>query len=318
LSDRLLIMQCIFFAILVVSTASAQTQSSAESVRAPFSDGAGANLPVQRIGPNDLLSVSVYNAPEFTRTVRVSADGTVILPLMKRAVPASGLLPAELESTIAAALRGQDLLNDATVIINVAEYDSRPITVSGSVHAPLTFQAIGRVRLIDALTRAGGIAPEAGPEVDVVTPDGVVRKIPLKALMNSTTPELNIELHGGEEIRVPEAGRIYVLGNVKNSGAFPIQDDTDASVLKFLTLAGGLSSTAPKQAFIVRVDPATEAKHEIEIPLKDIVDRKSPDVPLLAHDILYVPLNKTHEMQLTLERIVGLAAGSAVILNVAR
>jgi polysaccharide export outer membrane protein len=276
---------------------------------APFSDVAGANLPAQRIGPNDLLSISVYDAPEFTRTVRVSADGMILLPLMKHPVQAAGLLPIELEPKLAQALRDQDLLNEPTVIVNVTEYNSRPITVNGSVHSPLTFQAIGRVRLLDALTRAGGVAPDAGTEADVVTPDGVVRKIPLKPLLDSTDPALNIDLKGGEEVRIPQAGRVFILGNVKSTGAFPIQDQADTSVLKFLALAGGLQSMAPVRAFIVRDNK------EIEIPMKDIVQRKSPDVLLQAHDILYVPTNRKHDVEVTLEKILALSVASGFLIN---
>jgi len=236
---------------------------------------------------------------------------------MKKPVPAAGLLPSELEPKLAEVLRDQNLLNDATVIVTVAEYNSRPITVTGSVHTPLTFQAIGRVRLMDAITRAGGIAPDAGPEVDVVAPDGLVRKIPLKPLLDSSPPDLNIDLTSGEEVRVPGAGRVYVLGNVKTTGAFPIQDETDSSALKFLTLAGGLNSGgAPKEAFILREDPATKVKHEITIPMKEIVDRKSPDVPLMAHDILYIPLNSRHQKIMTAEAILAVAAGGAILVNV--
>jgi polysaccharide export outer membrane protein len=307
------------FTVMMAGVAGAQTQSPSPPGHAtPYSDAGGANLPVQRIGPNDLLSISVYDAPEFTRMVRVSAEGDLILPLMGKPVKAAGLLPSELEPLIAHALRDQDLLNEATVIVTIADYNSRPIIVTGAVHAPLIFQAVGTVRLVDAITRAGGVSAEAGNEVDIVSPDGAVRRIPLKPLLDSTSPELNVGLRGGEEVRIPDAGKIYVLGNVKSSGAFPIQDEADATVLKFLALAGGLSSTAPKQAFVVRVDSGSQIRRELEIPLKDIVERKSPDMPLLAHDILYIPENKRHEMQLSLERIIGLAAGGAVLVNVAK
>ena len=170
---------------------------------------------------------------------------------------------------------------------------------------------------MDALTRAGGLTLEAGSEIDVVSPNGMVRKIPAKPLLDSITPELNIDLLGGEEVRVPNAGRVYIFGNVKSSGAFPIQDESDSTVLKFLTLAGGLNSGGPpKAAFIVRQDPDTSVKHEIEIPMKEIVDRKSPDVPLLAHDVLYIPVNSKHQKVVTAEAILAVAAGSAVLVNI--
>ena len=170
---------------------------------------------------------------------------------------------------------------------------------------------------MDAITRAGGLSLEAGSEIDVVSSDGVVRKIPAKPLLDSSNPQLNIDLVGGEEVRVPNAGKVYVLGNVKSTGAFPIQDEADSSVLKFLTLAGGLNSGGPpKEAFIVREDPDTKVKHEINIPMKEIVDRKSPDVPLMAHDILYIPVNGRHQKLVDVGTILALAAGSAILINV--
>ena len=43
----------------------------------------GATLPAQPIGPADLLAISVYGAPELTRTVRVSAEGSIRLPMLR-------------------------------------------------------------------------------------------------------------------------------------------------------------------------------------------------------------------------------------------
>jgi hypothetical protein len=75
----------------------------------------GANLPAQEIGPNDLIAISVYDAPEFTRTVRVAADGQIRLPMLKQRLRAEGLLPAELESAIAQALKNTTNRVDETM-----------------------------------------------------------------------------------------------------------------------------------------------------------------------------------------------------------
>jgi len=124
-----------------------------------------ANLPAQRIGANDLVAVSVYDAPELTRTVRVGADGFMRLPMLKRKIKAEGLMPGELETGIAAALVAEQLIVDPFVTITIAEYNSRPISVAGAVRQPVTFQASGPVTLLEAVNKAGGLAPEAGPEI---------------------------------------------------------------------------------------------------------------------------------------------------------
>src|SRR2546426_5280599 len=85
------------------------------------------NLPAQKIGPNDLISVAVYDAPEFTRAVRVGADGQIRFPMLKAKINAQDALPSELETAIAAALIEADLIVDPFVTVSVVEYASRPI-----------------------------------------------------------------------------------------------------------------------------------------------------------------------------------------------
>src|SRR5579859_2248880 len=189
---------------------------------------AAPNLPAQKIGADDLVAIAVYESPELTRNVRVSAEGQIRLPMLKRAIPAAGLLPRELESAIAGALRAEQILVDPVVTVTVAEYRSRPISVAGAVKKPLTFQAIGNVTLLDAITRAEGLAPEAGAEILLTCPtaDGTpsTQRIPVKALFAGDNPALNPRLAGGEEIRVPVAHEVYVAGSVKNPGAFSLKD----------------------------------------------------------------------------------------------
>src|SRR3989442_4604849 len=123
------------------------------------------NLPAQKIGPNDLISVSVYDAPEFTRAVRVGADGQIRFPMLKAKINAQDALPSELETAIAAALIGEDLIVDPFVTVSVVEYASRPIHVTGAVRKPLTLQAVGPVTLLDAIPPPEGLTQAPGPEI---------------------------------------------------------------------------------------------------------------------------------------------------------
>lgn len=280
----------------------------------------GSNLPVQRIGPNDLIAVSVYGAPELTRTVRVGADGMVRLPMLPAAIEARGKMPDGLEQSIADALKKEQILVDPVVTVTIVEYHSRPISVAGAVRRPSTFQAIGAVSLLDAITRAEGLSPDAGPEILVTrTQPGeggsalsLVQRIPVKGLIDQADPELNIPLYGGEEIRIPEAGRVYVVGNVKKPGAYPVQDASDTTVLKLLALSEGLAPFAAKQAFIYRREASSGNKNEIPLELSKIMTRKAPDVPVQPNDILYVPDNRGKRIGLTaLDRALGFGTTTA-------
>jgi polysaccharide biosynthesis/export protein len=224
--------------------------------RAQSIEAAAVNLPAQRIGADDLVAISVYGSPELTRSVRVSAEGQIRLPMLTRGVPAAGLVPREIESAIAAALRAEKILIDPVVTVTVAEYRSRPISVAGAVKRPLTFQAFGTVTLLDALTRAEGLAPEAGSEILLTRPAAggtpATERILVKALFAGANPGLNPRLAGGEEIRVPVALEVYVAGSVKNPGAFSLKDAPETTVLKVLALAGGLVPFASKEAYVYR------------------------------------------------------------------
>jgi len=298
-------MRCTVLLLLAI-TIQAQPQ-----IRPNLMTEAGtANLPSQRLGVDDLLAISVYDAPELTRTVRVETDGSIRLPLLKNGIAAVGIFPGDLESAIAGALVSEKILVDPVVKVTVVEYHSRPIAVMGAVKKPVTFQSVGTVTLLDALARAEGLTETAGTEI-VLTRSDQVERIPVKRLMKDADPSVNFLLHGGEEIRVPEAGKIFVVGNVRKPGAFPVRDSADESVLKMIALSEGLSPYAAKIAYVYRRDESG-AKKEIPIELDKIMQRKSPDVALQIDDLLYIPDNKTRRAAMTaLDRITMFGASTA-------
>jgi polysaccharide biosynthesis/export protein len=280
----------------------------------PMADPSVTNLPAQKIGADDLLAVSVYDAPELTRTVRVSADGSIRLPMLKQKIKVDGMMPSDVEEAIATALVKEDLIVTPFVTVTVAEYHSRPISVMGAVKKPVTFQAEAPVTLLHALARAEGLSAEAGQEILIsriprgAAPDTppLVQRISVKALIDGADGAANVTLSGGEEVRVPEAGRIYVVGNVKKPGAFLVQDNSESTVLKALAMAEGLLPYAGKQAFIYRTEGGVGGKNEIPVELRKILDRKSDDIALRPNDILYVTDNKGRRLTMTLLEKIGI------------
>lgn len=304
-------------------------------------DSPGANLPAQAIGPADLLAISVYGAPELTRTVRVSPEGLIRLPMLREKIDAQGLMPAAVEMRIAAALAREQILVNPAVTVTIAEYHSRPISVLGAVRAPLTFQALGKTTLLEALTRAQGLSEDAGPEILLTRTAGGggaarVEHIAVKKLIDAADPAWNVTLEGGEEIRVPQAGRVFVAGNVKHPGAFRMDGAGDTTVLKALALAEGLAPFATKEAYIFRPGPRGGTSvgwvagdggvagggvagggggiggTEIPVALSKIMERKAPDLALAANDILFIPDNRARRNGMNvLEKALGFAASTA-------
>ncbi len=306
-----------FLSLFLAAAVGAQTPNTRVPSPSPTAEF---NLPSQQVGPDDLLTVSVADCPELSRNFRVAADGTVPLPLLKERLKVAGKYPPEIEDEISEALVNEQILVRPVVTVSVAEYRSVPVTVSGAVRHPITFQAIGNVTLLDALTKADGLAPDAGSEILVSKAHAseaedtreLVQRIPVKGLIDEANPILNVRLHGGEQVRVPPAGRVYVIGNVKKSGAYPIQDSGDTTVLKVLALSEGLLPYSTNEAYIYRREAGKGGRNEIPIQLSQIMNRKAPDVSLQSDDILYIPDNKHRRMTMTtLEKIAGVGAATA-------
>jgi polysaccharide biosynthesis/export protein len=288
---------------------------------APTQDvgGAGASvvLPAEVVGPNDLIEIMVPYCTELSRSFRVDSDGDLTLPLLKGSIKVAGLRPPQIAKEIEEALTQQKVMNDPIVTASVIEYRSRPVNVIGAVNHPLTFQATGETTLLDAITRAGGFSPNVGTNVLVTTKnrrtqaktESIVQVIPVRNLTSSADPGYNIELRGGEEIRVPEANKIFVAGNVNRPGAYTMQGDADTTVIKALALSAGLAPYAAKEAYIYRLHPGGGGRDELKVPLNRIMKRKAPDTALRADDILYIPDNNGKRMtSKVLNEIAGVGA----------
>jgi polysaccharide export outer membrane protein len=284
-------------------------------------------LPAEILGPDDLIEIMVPYCAELSRTFRVGSDGTLTLPLLKHPIKAAGLLPPQVAKTIEDALKQEQVMADPIVSVSAIEYRSRPVSIIGAVNHPLTFQATGETSLLDAITKAGGFAPNVGADVLVTTKhrngqgktESTVRVIPVKNLTTTADSEYNVELRGGEEIRVPEASKIFVAGNVNRPGAFAMQGDADTTVIKALALSSGLAPYAGKDAYIYRIHAGGGGRDEFKIPLSRIMKRKAPDMALKADDILYVPDNNGKRMtNKVLNEIAGFGASTATGLLIYR
>jgi polysaccharide export outer membrane protein len=117
-----------------------------------------------RIGPSDLLEVSVFQVPELSRTVRVNTRGALTLPLIGE-IQAGGLTGQQLETLIANKLQ-EKYLQDPQVSVFIKEFISQRVTVSGEVVKAGVFPVSGRTTLMQAIAMAGGLA-KFGDENDI-------------------------------------------------------------------------------------------------------------------------------------------------------
>lgn len=261
---------------------------------------------IYRIGPDDLLDISVFDAKDLSCTVRVSAGGEISLPLLG-VISVAGQTPQELEATLAADLRAH-YMKDPQVTVFVHEMESHGVSVFGAVEKPGVYQIRGAKSLVEVLSMAQGLSDDAGDTVTIVRgaasqaalpPDatddraaqgGLSTEVNINGLLSGDDVQSNVLVYPGDVVKVARAGTVYVVGDVQRPGGFVLHANEDISVLQAISLAEGLTSTAARgQARIIRTDPATGKRTEIALNLGKMLDGKESDVPLEARDIVFVP-----------------------------
>ncbi len=159
-----------------------------------------------RIGPRDLLELTVFGDEQFNRLpVRVSEDGKINVPYLNE-VSVEGLTAIELEQHLARLLSERFIVNPQVTVV-ITEHRSRVVRVSGAVGSPGTYELLGRSRLVEILIQAGGITTDASPDLFVIreSTDGNFdsRKISILDLFERVDMVLNIPLEPNDIIHVP-------------------------------------------------------------------------------------------------------------------
>ncbi|MGA8231782.1 MAG: polysaccharide biosynthesis/export family protein [Candidatus Acidiferrales bacterium] len=116
-----------------------------------------------RIGANDILDITVFDAPELNRSVRVTSGGEISLPLLGP-LRAAGLTARELELSLEVRLR-REFMKDPHVGVFVSTVESHPISVVGAVRKPGVFQVRGPRSLLEMISMADGVTDDAGDKV---------------------------------------------------------------------------------------------------------------------------------------------------------
>jgi len=201
------------------------------------------------IGPQDVLTIQVFDDPALGGKYTVETDGTFSFPLIGR-VKASGMSLRAFEVELKNKL-SDGYFKNPQVTVSVETYRSQRVFVNGEVRMPGPVPLTGGMTLIEALSRAGSTLPTASGEVSVVRPPQAA-SVPTSTAaagaemfrasirdLESGVLKQNIELRDGDQIYVPRAELVYVFGQVKNPGSYGIQKDT--TVLQALSLAGGVT-----------------------------------------------------------------------------
>ncbi len=258
------------------------------------------------LGPGDQIVVRVVDMDEIPdKPVQIDPSGFIDLPLAGR-VGASGKTLEQLKETLTPKLA--KYITSPNITVNLTEAQSRPVSIIGAVNSPGVHQLQGPKRLIEVISLAGGLRQDAGSRV-ILTRQARYGTLPLPGAVSDSTqgfstaavsldsllaaknPSENIPVLPNDVISVPKADLVYVVGDVKKSGGFPLASHNTISVLQAISLSEGLGpSASPKSARIMRPTAADASKmDEIPVDLQKIFAGKAPDMALYANDVLFVP-----------------------------
>ena len=242
------------------------------------------------LGPGDEVQITVYGAPDLSEHARVSADGSISMPLIGY-VRVAGLTSSEAEGTIEGQLRQNKILNDPQVSVYVKEYTSSEVSVVGEVARPGSYSALGPHRLFDILQAAGGLTEKAANRAVIShrgTEESVTVELPRDPVKMAQS---NIEIRPGDTVVVPAAPIVYVLGEVNKPGGYILNSTNGVTLLRVVAAAGGPTHDASVGSTkMLRKTPS--GLKELPVPLKNILQAKAPDMPVQAEDIIYVPRSR--------------------------
>jgi len=133
--------------IALMTTVQAQQKPAADTEPRAYGDGEF------RLGPDDVLEVSVYQEKELSTTVPVRPDGKISIPLIGE-LPASGKTATELQKEIAQ--KYAQYITEPAVTVVVKEVNSPKVSVLGEVKNPGVYKIKNRATVLDVIAMAGG------------------------------------------------------------------------------------------------------------------------------------------------------------------
>ena len=156
-----------------------------------------------KIGPGDMLDISVWQNPDLSRQVVVLPDGTISFPLAGE-ISVEGLTVTDLEAALVSSL--EKYVTDPILTVSVNQTNSMMIYIIGQVRAPGRFLIQDDINVLQALSLAGGLNSFADEkEIQVFRKNGqktTLFEFNYKEVEKGENLEQNITLKRGDVIVV--------------------------------------------------------------------------------------------------------------------
>ena len=274
-----------------------------------------------RIGVGDELDIQVFRHPEYSQTVRVNEFGVIMMPRVDE--PVQVVCKTENEVSTEIIKQYSKYLRQPFVRVQVKDYKSQPVAIIGAVDKPGQLYINRKMRLMEVVALAGGPTKDAGARIQLARLGSISA---CDNLGNQQTEEIDLSknlysynlknvlegdetanplMQPGDIVRVLEADKAFVVGNVKEPKA--IQLKTQRTVTQAIAEAGGiLTATKKKEVFLIHQDDAGN-KTKTVVNLLAVGERKAVDPILQPNDIIEVRVDGATQTRNAI--IKGLSGG---------
>lgn len=229
-----------------------------------------------RVGPQDVIRVRIYGEDKMSGNIRIDNDGSFPFEYLGR-VKAEGMTTAQIEAYLTKAL-GDGYLRNPQVSVEVVEYRSQSVFVTGEVRSPAKYSLPGNSTLMDVLALAGQTTQNAGnwvqitharPGGDPLSPAASAEydvRVNLRDIQ--TGKAQNFKMRDGDTIFVPKAERVWVVGQVRNPQG--IVHEEGMTVFEAIAAAGGITEKGSNSRVkIIRIENGQ--RKEIDAKQTDVL-----------------------------------------------
>ena len=227
------------------------------------------------LGSGDLLKITVYNNPDLSLETRVTESGMISFPLVGE-IQLGGITASVAEKKIADKLESGGFVKQPQINILVAQFQSKMVSVLGSVNKPGRYPLDRATNLVDLLALVGGVTQDGSDLITVVGKSGK-SEYDLRNIVGKGDGSQNINLSGGEIVYVPRSPMVYIYGEVQRPGSFRIE--RNMTVMQALAQGGGPTARGTQRNVKLH-----------RISSSGVVEVISPKLtdPVKQDDVLYI------------------------------
>lgn len=238
------------------------------------------------LGSGDLLKITVYNNPDLSLETRVGERGMIRFPLIGE-VRVEGITSTAAELKIAKLLEAGNFVKQPQINILVTQFQSKMISVLGSVLKPGRYPLERASNLSDLLALAGGPTADGSDLVTITSKTGKT-ELDLHNIVGGKGDGVqNVPLLGGEIVYV-HARDVSVIGQVNRPGKYAVTGGV-RTLGDFLSVAGGISPSGSDTVTVTTMREGKQQRYEVDIDSLFRTGNNSANIELTSGDTVYVP-----------------------------